>query len=90
MAKDPAEPVLPAGSASDNQAGAPDEGTPSRPAGDDSFWRHKSIEELAAEKGVKPVTNPEELRGDFWPEDESIDDFLAWLRELRRQGRRND
>jgi hypothetical protein len=25
--------------------------------------------------------------GDFWPETESIDDFLAWLRESRRTGR---
>jgi hypothetical protein len=51
------------------------------------FWRSKSVEELAREQGVKPVENPEELKGDFWPEDESIDDFLAWLRARRHEGK---
>jgi hypothetical protein len=45
------------------------------------------LEELAAEQGVKPVESPKVLRGDFWPEDESLDEFLAWLRKLRREGR---
>jgi hypothetical protein len=45
------------------------------------------VEELAAEKGVKPVEDPNELKGDFWPEDESVDEFLAWLRALRREGK---
>jgi hypothetical protein len=40
----------------------------------------KSIEELAAEQGVGPM-DFEELRalGEFWPEDESIDDFLEFV-----------
>ncbi|HEV2948865.1 MAG TPA: hypothetical protein VGX70_15945 [Gemmataceae bacterium] len=48
------------------------------------FWRTKTIEQLAKEQGVKPIENPDDLLGDFWPEDESIDDFLLWLRRLRR------
>jgi len=37
----------------------------------------------AAERGVKPFAS-EDLRGaDFWPDDESTDDFLKWLREAR-------
>jgi hypothetical protein len=36
---------------------------------------------LARAQGVKPVTDPERLLGDFWPEDEDVDDFL----EARRQ-----
>jgi hypothetical protein len=48
------------------------------------FWRSKSVEQLAREQGVQPVDNPDDLLGDFWPEDESIDDFLAWLQEVRR------
>lgn len=45
----------------------------------------KSLEHIAAEQGVKPL-NFEELRklGEFWPEDESIDDFIAAVREWRR------
>jgi hypothetical protein len=51
------------------------------------FWESKTIEEVADEQGVKPIDNPEDLKGDFWPEGESTDDFLAWLRELRQDGR---
>jgi hypothetical protein len=51
------------------------------------FWNSKSLDQLAAEQGVKPVENPDDLKGDFWPEDESIDDFLVWLRALRREGK---
>ncbi len=53
------------------------------------FWRPKSVEDLAREQGVKPVENPNDLKGDFWPEDESVDDFLVWLRALRREGKEN-
>lgn len=43
------------------------------------------VRELAARQGVEPITDAADLRGDFWPEDESADDFLAWLRNLRRE-----
>jgi hypothetical protein len=46
----------------------------------------KSIEQLAAEQGIKPF-NFEEAREaavDIWPADESLDDFTAWLRESRK------
>ena len=46
-------------------------------------WSNKSIEELAQEQGVKAVTNLDDLKSD-WPEDESIDEFLALIREVRR------
>lgn len=47
----------------------------------------KSIEELAAEQGVKPFdfkAATEEAAG-VWPEDESADDFIAAVREWRRE-----
>jgi hypothetical protein len=43
-----------------------------------------SVEELAARQGVKPVTDPTTLLGDFWPEDQSAEDFLAAVRAWRR------
>ncbi|MGH9838526.1 MAG: hypothetical protein ACREEM_07070 [Blastocatellia bacterium] len=45
----------------------------------------KTIEQIIAEQGKGPI-NFDELRklGEFWPEDESIDDFLAFIRESRR------
>jgi len=52
------------------------------------FWQTKTVEELAVEQGVKPIENPDELLGDFWPEEESTDAFLIWLRKVRRQQKR--
>lgn len=42
--------------------------------------------QIAEEQGVKPVKDIKDLVGDFWPEDESIDDFIAAVREWRREG----
>ncbi len=44
----------------------------------------KELERLAAKQGVRPVTDFESLRADFWPEDESVDDFVRTVRERRR------
>ncbi|HZS09687.1 MAG TPA: hypothetical protein VFD58_32970 [Blastocatellia bacterium] len=45
----------------------------------------RGIEQLAAEQGVKPI-NFAELRklGEFFPEDESVDDLVNFIRELGR------
>ena len=49
------------------------------------------IEQLAVEQGVCPVTDFESLLGDFWPEDESADEFIAQVRAWRREdGARRD
>jgi hypothetical protein len=44
---------------------------------------HPSIQELKRAQGTIPTSDPRELFGDFWPEDENFDDFLAALREWR-------
>ena len=44
---------------------------------------HPTIEELVAEQGLTFPRDPRELLGSFWPEDESVDDFLELLRESR-------
>ena len=48
----------------------------------------RTWQELAAEQGVRPVERFEDLLGDFWPEDETADDFIAAVREWRREGGR--
>jgi len=48
---------------------------------------HPSIQELVAEQGAKFPADPAELLGDFWPEEESIDDFLIALHEWRGHNR---
>ena len=35
-------------------------------------------------ENVKPVESLEELWGDFWPEDESVDEFIDTVRQWRR------
>jgi hypothetical protein len=44
---------------------------------------HPSIEELVAEQGAVFPSDPRELLGDFWPESDSIEDFLTALHEWR-------
>jgi hypothetical protein len=46
------------------------------------FWEKLSLDELARRQGVGPVTDLDALAGD-WPEGESVDDFLAMVREVR-------
>lgn len=50
---------------------------------------HPSIEELVAEQGTRFPADPSELLGDFWPEEESIDEFLRALREWRGHDNRD-
>jgi hypothetical protein len=44
---------------------------------------HPTIDELAAAQGVVFPRDPSELLGSFWPEEESVDDFLRAMREWR-------
>lgn len=57
------------------------EGTP-RP-----FDANEHLDALAAEQGVKVADNFDALLGDFWPEDESADEFVAALRGWRRESK---
>jgi hypothetical protein len=50
---------------------------------------HPSIEELVAEQGTKFPADPGDLLGDFWPEEESIEDFLRAFHEWRGHDRRD-
>jgi len=50
---------------------------------DSAFWQNKSAQELASEQGVQPIKSVDELGGD-WPAEDSIDEFLGFVREVRR------
>jgi hypothetical protein len=50
------------------------------------FDAHVDIDTLAQQQGVSVVTNPNDLVGDFWPEDETDDELIATLRGWRREG----
>jgi hypothetical protein len=44
---------------------------------------HPTAGELIASQGLVFPRDPSDLIGTFWPEEESIDDFLAAMREWR-------
>lgn len=46
---------------------------------------HARAWELAKQQGVNPIYDIQELQGDFWPEEESVDEFLSWVRAIRQQ-----
>jgi hypothetical protein len=48
--------------------------------------RPEDLIAMARQQGVKPVDRFEDLLGDFWPEDESVDEFLEERRRLQWEG----
>ena len=47
---------------------------------------HPSIEELISGQGAGPIGDVSSLQGDFWPPEESIEEFVATVREWRGHG----
>jgi hypothetical protein len=50
-----------------------------------SFNMPINLKQLAAEQGVRPLQKIEDLRADFWPEDETADQLIAAVRNWRRE-----
>ena len=48
--------------------------------------QQRDLADLAAQQGVQPVMDFDDLLGDFWPEDETADDFIAAVRSWRHEG----
>jgi hypothetical protein len=46
---------------------------------------HINIDSLAAEQGVPKRTTVKGLKGDFWPPDEDLDEFVTTLRMWRQE-----
>ena len=44
---------------------------------------HPSVEQLMAEQGTGPVSDVSLIHGNFWPEEESVEEFVATVREWR-------
>ena len=53
-------------------------------------WTTKTLEEIVASQQVAPITNIDELAGDFWPEDESVNDFITYIYQQRQEDRVKD
>ncbi len=48
------------------------------------FWRGKTLEEHIQEQKVIPKSKLPDYAMDFWPEEETVDDFNQFLQEQRR------
>jgi hypothetical protein len=48
-----------------------------------NFESNPTLEELIVQQGKGPITDVQALHGNFWPEEEPIEDFLAALHEWR-------
>ena len=51
-----------------------------------AFDQPFDLKQLAAEQGVRRLVKNEDLRADFWPEDETADQIIAAVRRWRREG----
>lgn len=60
--------------------------SPQRP--DATFWASSpSIEALAVQQGVQPISDIETLRGkNIWPEEDDIDEFVETIHRWRQEG----
>ena len=50
-----------------------------------SFDALPDLDTLAAVQGVQPIENIDDLVVDFWPEDESVEDFIDAAMEGRHE-----
>ncbi|MFN0168403.1 MAG: hypothetical protein ACKV22_18405 [Bryobacteraceae bacterium] len=48
-----------------------------------NFYASPTVDELVAQQGKGPLRDPAILLGDFWPEDEPVEEFLEALHEWR-------
>jgi hypothetical protein len=48
-----------------------------------NFEANPSLDEIIAQQGKGPVADVSVLHGDFWPEEETVEEFLAALHEWR-------
>lgn len=49
------------------------------------FWQGISLQELRTTQNSTTVENLKELAADFFPPEESIEDFLSFLRQQRQE-----
>ena len=48
------------------------------------FWQPRSLEQHLVAQQVKPVNALSDFKTDFWPENESTEDFLVFIASERR------
>lgn len=54
-----------------------------------AFWEVRSLDEIAATQQAGVINDVKTLAVDFWPDDESADDFNDFVADQRRIARMN-
>ena len=49
------------------------------------FWQGVTLKQLFTNQTPKTVFNIKDLAADFWPEEDSMEDFLVFLRQQRQE-----
>ena len=49
------------------------------------FWQGSEIEQMLATQTPKTVHDMKDLAADFWPEEDSIEEFLTFLQQQRQE-----
>jgi hypothetical protein len=49
------------------------------------FWQGTTLKQLLASQHPITVNNLKDLAADFWPEEDSIEEFLTFLRQQRQE-----
>ena len=49
------------------------------------FWQPQPIERIVASQQTQPVSDISALKANFWPEDESADDFIEFVEQQRQE-----
>jgi len=55
--------------------------------GANAFWKHRQLAEHIQQQKVQPATDIASLKGDFWPEEESVDEMLEYIYSQRYEER---
>ena len=50
------------------------------------FWQDTTLNQLLTTQTPTTVHKLKDLAADFWPEEDSIEDFLTFLRQQRQKG----
>jgi len=56
----------------------------------DNFWIPRKLDQLFNDQYHKPVKNVFDFATDFWPAEESVDDFNQYIYNQRRNDRLSD
>ena len=51
----------------------------------EDFWSPQTLEQLIQSQQTAPITDISTLKADFWPADESADDFIEYIYRQRRE-----